>query len=326
MNETTPVLKEDEALPLRIDQDVVVAYADDIEYHRFVKSRCVYEGLSKRPAAIVFKPGHEWSDLEESEMRKLLSKGLTNRSIWIRNPSCGTEKGEFVMAVKGTKDRGGILFDEIFKSQLLDRAKRLNDAFCTLGLKDWSINVLDDQSTKSDCRKGGRISGGVGIRKKKGSTEENANATENEGTYSSENDSAPEKLPDNWVGGGFGANKNVFEDVTQTLKQTLKVKSRKSASDEVDLLVARQKIAALGLQDDQLVSTILSKLEKKQGIENMELEFDFSFTNLIRNQFHFVSMFAGKILFVHFGLDARYRSFCETIKTIHQNVKITIED
>lgn len=324
MNETTPVLKEDESLPLCIDQDVVVAYADDIEYHRFVKSRCVYEGLSKRPAAIVFKPGQEWSDLEESEMRKLLSKGLTNRSIWIRNPSCGSEKGEFVMAVKGTKDRGGILFDEIFKSQLLDRAKRLNEAFCILGLKSWSINVLDDQKTKSDSRKGGRISGGVEWNKKKGSTEENARATENEGASSSEDDE--EKLPDYWCGGGVVVNKNVFEDVTQTLKQTFKVKSRKSASDGVDLLVARQKIAALGLQDDQLVSTILSKLEKKQGIENMELEFDFSFTELIRNQFHFVSMFAGKILFVSFSLDAKYRSFCETIKIIHQNVKITIED
>ena len=328
---TNPAPSPEKEISRLIDPDVVVAYADEIEFHRLVNRQGAYAELSRRPASIVFAPGGH-CDLKKQDERSLLQKSLTNRSIWVRDPNPHAGKGAFVLAVPGVKDKGGLLFDEIYNSELQCRAQRLHEAFIALGLKRWKIVVEETSNKQLQSSKKGKGSSSVGmtIPKKKSSgasKQENdveSVQQENDETPQQETDSSSSKDID--LGSELSFEKMTFEHFVQTLRDNIDVRYGESCNADIDVVNAEAHVKRLGLDKDPVVATILAGRKRGISIESVDQELDFSFTGKIEQKFDLAFKVSAKILFVSAKMKGQYHSFKKAVQTIKNSVKIHVED
>jgi hypothetical protein len=281
-----------EVLP-KVDPDVVVVFADEIEYHRFVERQGAYDGESRRPSTLVFaQDGH--TDLTKKDQRALLRETLSNRSIWMRNPNPTASKDVFVCAVKGAKDRGGLLFAEIYNSELQLRAQRLHAAFLALGLRSWHIEVEEKSSEAKNSDKKGKV-----------------------------NSAASAKI----IGANAKGNieRELAEKFERTLRQNIDVEFNTNCRTKIDPKV-ESKIKKLGLENDPVVSAVLLSRNRDTPVKAIDQKLDFSFLGEIERKFDLAFRVATKILFVSAHLAGEYQSFDKAVQKIKNCVRIHVED
>ena len=277
------------------DPDVVAVFGDDIEYHRFVERRGAYAAdSSRRPSTLVFSPdGH--TDLAKKDERALRHETLSNRSIWMRNPNPTGSKDVFVCAVKSARDRGGLLFAEIYNSELQLRARRLHEAFLALGLKSWHIEVAEESTEAKKSTKKGKVDAAANVK-------------------------------------AFGADANgtiereMAEKFERTLSQNINVEFNENCRTQIDVAKVESKIKQLGLEKDPVVSAVLLSRKRNTPVKAIDQNLDFSFSGKIENKFDLAYHVAAKILFASAHLDGDYHSFKNALLKVKNSVMIHVED
>ena len=280
-----------------IDSDVVAVYADETEYHRFVDRRCAYIGLARQPASFVISPGGR-CDLSLNDENGLRKENPRNRSIWIRDPDPNASEGAFIPVIKGIKDNGGFLFDEIYKSELQGRAQRLHEAFLALGLKKWKIFVEEMTSKSEQSSKSGKGSASADI----GVVEASAEAS-----------AAREKA----------------EQFEQTLRQNFDLEFNEGFGSKIDdnyILRVEAEIKRLGLEKDLVVSAVLSARKRKQQVTKCDHDLDLTFSGELERKFDLSFDLAARILFVSAKMKGEYHSFKKAVQIVKNSVKIHVED
>lgn len=277
-----------------IDRDVVVAFADEIEYHRFVIRQGAYAEVSRRPSTLVYASGGH-SDLKKSDERSLRGETLSNRSIWIRNPDSNASQGAFVCAIKGAKDCGGLLFDEIYNSELQLRAQRLHSAFLALGLKSWRIDVEEETASSVNSETKAKTSAGAKV-------------------MIVEADAAG------------SVEKSLVEKFEKTLRQHLSVSFNESSRNMIDHVKAEIEIRKLGLVKDPVVSALLTARKRESVGTIIDQNLDFSFSGEIERKIDLAFHVAMKILFVSANMKGEYQSFKKAIQKVKNSVRIHVED
>ena len=328
--------QEESPAPL-VNPETLVVFADRVEYHRFVEVRRLYSSYRQLPpASLVLSP--QWCDLKDDPgVEELLgTKSLTNRSIWIRPPQCGAFRAPFRLAVRGVKDKGGILFDEIYKSELQQRADRLHKAFLALGLKSWRIEVqeesTDDRETKRKVHGEASVSWGSGSKSSKKSDESSPDSTQpvkESGDSPTTEANPPERTTSSGVtiGGSGDYTKHLKESFVQTLKQTLRFEYDESYKDSIDIHRAQETIDSLGLSDDSVVLSILEARRSGRRLVSGTRDMDFKFNGKIRDNFD-LAFSISTTTFFNFSARAagKYESLKTVIQNLSQTCKIYVED
>ena len=281
-------------VPQPVDPDVVVVFGDEIEYHRFVERQGAYAGQSRRPSTLVFaQDGH--TDLAKKDERALLCETLSNRSLWMRNPNPTASKDAFVCAVKGARDRGGLLFSEIYNSELQLRAQRLHEAFLALGLRSWHIEVEEESSEAKNSDKKGKVDTAASV-----------------------------KL----IGADANGNteRELAEKFERTLRQNIDVEFNENCRTKIDLAKVESKIKKLGLEKDPIVSAVLLSRKRGTPVKVIDQNLDFGFSGEIESKFDLAFHVAAKILFVSAHLNGEYQSFDKAVQKIKNSVRIHVED
>lgn len=277
-----------------VDPDVVAVFGDEIEYHRFVERRGAYKGVTPRPSTLVFaQDGH--TDLAKKDERALRRETLSNRSIWMRNPNPTASKDTFVCAVKGAKDRGGLLFAEIYNSELQLRAQRLHEAFLALGLRSWHIEVKEESSESTTSNKKGKVAADASV-----------------------------KLIGADANGSI--EREMAEKFERTLSQNINVEFNENCRTQIDLTKVESIIKRLGLEKDPVVATVLLSRKRNMPVKAIDQNLDFDFSGEIEKKFALAYHVAAKILFVSAHLDGDYNSFKNALVKVQNSVRIHVED
>ena len=288
-----------------LERDVVVAFADEVEYQRFVVRRGAYSGQSKRPSTLVFSQnGH--CDMAKADERNLRKENLTNRSIWIRNSDPNSGAKPFICAVQSAKDCGGLLFAKIYNSELQLRANRLHEAFLALGLKRWHIEVEETSFESTHAEKNGKASGGMGISKKNkiGQIEDVMDAD-----------------------GGTDVSGLLAKEFEETLRQNIDVEFNEGWGQEIDPVKVDAKVKSLGLDRDPIISAVMEARRRGTPITTMSHDLNFSFAGEIERKLDLAFNIAVKILFVFRAhLNGEYHSFNKDVEKVKNSVKIYVED
>ena len=329
---------EDSPAPL-INPEILVVFADQVEYHRFVEARRLYSSYPHRPpASLVLSP--QWCDLKgDPGVEELLrTKSLTNRSVWVRSPQGGISQAPFRLAVRGIKDKGGILFDEIYKSELQQRAERLHKAFLALGLKSWKIEVeeesTDDHETKRKVHGEASVSWGAGSKSTKGPTASSpdcAKAAKEIGDSPTDkaNPPKPERTTSSGVtiGGSGDYERYLKETFVQTLKQTLRVEYNESYRAGMDIHTAQETIDSLGLSDDSVILSVLEARRSGRRLMSGTRDMDFKFSGNLRDNFDLAFDISTTTCF-NFSARAagKFESLKTTILNLTKTCKIYVED
>lgn len=277
-----------------IDSDVVAVYADETEYHRFVDRQGAYRNLTSHPASLVIAPDGR-CDLNQEDEKSLRLRNPLNRSIWIRNPNPNSSEGTFIPVVKGVKDKGGFLFDEIYKSELQCRAQRLHTAFIALGLKQWRILVEESTSKSEQSSKSGKGSASADIKIVEASAEASA---------------AREKA----------------EDFKKALRHNFGIEYNTNFGSKIDIPKVEEEIKRLGLEKDLVVSAVLSARKRNQRVTQCDQELDFSFSGELEQKFNLAFDLAARILFVSAKMKGEYHSFKKAVQIVKNSIKIHVED
>ncbi len=278
-----------------IDTDIVAVYADETEYHRFVDRRGAYTGLTSHPASFIIAPGGR-CDLKLNDEKGLRKENPRNRSIWIRDPDPNASEGAFIPIIKGVMDKGGFLFDEIYKSELQCRARRLHEAFIALGLKKWRIFVEETTSKSEQSAKSGKGSASADLK----IVEANAEASV-----------AREKA----------------EKFEQTLRQNFDLEYNESFGPQIDNPEEVEvKIKRLGLENDLVVSSVLAARKRGQIVTKCDHDLDLTFSGELERKFDLTFDLAARILFVSAKMKGEYHSFKKAVQIVKNSVKIHVED
>jgi hypothetical protein len=294
MNETDTTNETERQSSSLINPDIVAVYADETEYHRFVDRRGAYRNLGSHPASLVIAEGGR-CDLTQDDEKFLRQKNPSNLSIWIRDSSPNAQEGAFICAVKGVKDKGGLLFEEIYNSELQCRAQRLHEAFIALGLKKWRISV-DESTMKSDeSSKSGKGSASADVKVVEASAEASA---------------AREKA----------------EKFEQTLRQNFDLEYNESFGSKIDIPKAEAEIKRLGLEKDLVVSAVLYARKRNQRVIKCNQELDFTFSGEMEQKFDLAFYLASRILFVSAKMEGEYHSFKKAVQIVKNSIKIHVED
>ena len=274
-----------------IDTDIVAVYADETEYHRFVDRRGAYTGLTSHPASFIISPGGR-CDLKLNDEKGLRKENPRNRSIWIRDPDPNASEGAFIPVIKGVKDKGGFLFDEIYKSELQCRARRLHEAFIALGLKKWRIFVEETTSKSEQTSKSGKGSASADLK----IVEANAEAS-----------AAREKA----------------EKFEQTLRQNFDLEFNDGSGSNPNV---EAEIKRLGLEKDLVVSAVLAARKRGQLVTKCDHDLDLTFSGELERKFDLTFDLAARILFVSAKMKGEYHSFKKAVQIVKNSVKIHVED
>ncbi|WP_407450748.1 hypothetical protein [Fibrobacter sp.] len=297
MNEANTLNDAERQPASTIDTDIVAVYADETEYHRFVNRRCAYTGLSNYPASFVIAPGGR-CDLTQNDEKGLRKENPHNRSIWIRDPDPNANEGAFIPVIKGVKDKGGLLFEEIYKSELQCRAQRLHEAFIALGLKKWRIFVEETTSKSEQSSKSGKGSASVNLALVEASAE-------------------------------AGAAREKAEKFEQTLRQNFDLEYNESCGhtfDSAKVAKVEAEIKRLGLEKDLVVSSVLSARKRGHLVTKCNHDLDLRFSGELEKKFDLAFDLAARILFVSAKMKGEYHSFKKAVQIVQNSVKIHVED
>jgi hypothetical protein len=277
-----------------IDTDIVAVYADETEYHRYVDRQGAYLGLTNHPASLVIAPGGR-CDLKLKDEKGLRQENPPNRSIWMRDPDPNAHDGAFIPVIKGVKDKGGLLFEEIYKSELQCRAQRLHEAFIALGLKKWRIFVDESNLKSNQSLKNGKGSASADLKIVEASAEASAARV-------------------------------TAEKFEQTLRQNFDLEYNESFGPKINIPEVEAKIKRLGLEKDLVVSSVLAARKRKQLVTKCDQDLDFIFSGELERKFDLAFDLASRILFVSAKMKGEYHSFKKAVQIVKNSVKIHVED
>lgn len=228
------------------------------------------------------------------------------------------------------------MFDEIYKSELQQRADRLHKAFLALGLKSWRIEVeeesTDDRETKRKVHGEASVSWGSGSKSKKkpdDSSPGSVKPAKETGDSPATETKPSERTTSSGVtiGGSGDYEKHLKESFVQTLKQALQFEYDESYRDSIDPHKAQETIDSLGLSDDSVVLSILEARRSGRRLVSGTRDMDFKFNGKITDDFNLAFDISATTYF-NFSASAKgkYESLKTAILNLSQTCKIYVED